>query len=253
VIYAERSIGPCEELSYDSLLPWEPREKAIPCKCGAPQCRGWLNWQGPDDADGRERRNVRAAHGPPDLALRGGAEGLSHKEALPLMRDLLMVLPGHAGVRVLLRELFGTVVIEEGEEEDMGDELELAERRRGRSPGPGEDEERSERSGRRRRPPSRGGESDEEAPAPPDRVLRFPAGYGEDRPRMLTRGRAKAEEPGLGRGWPPGAARLRLPRTWKSRSGRAGVGGDPLSPASDPEAAAAIGRGRSPPNTEEAK
>jgi hypothetical protein len=131
------------------------------------------------------------------------------------MRDLLMVLSGHAGVRVLLRGLFGTEVIEEGEEEDaapereeedMGDELELAERRRGRSPGLAEDEERSERSGRRRRPPSRGrSESDKEAPAPPDRVLRFPLGYEEDRPRMLTRGRAKAEEPRLGLGWRPGA------------------------------------------------
>jgi SET domain-containing protein len=66
VIYAKRWIGPCEELSYDSLLPWEPREKAIPCKCGAQQCRGWLKWKGTDDA---------AAQGRPDLALPGGAEG----------------------------------------------------------------------------------------------------------------------------------------------------------------------------------
>ena len=45
VIYAKRDIRSGEELSYDYKFDLEPDPaKRIPCICGAPNCRGFLNW-----------------------------------------------------------------------------------------------------------------------------------------------------------------------------------------------------------------
>jgi hypothetical protein len=44
VIFAKRDIDPCEELCYDYKLPYECKEKAIVCLCGALHCKGWLNY-----------------------------------------------------------------------------------------------------------------------------------------------------------------------------------------------------------------
>lgn len=43
VLVAIKDINPCEELTYDYKLPYEPEDKAIKCLCGSPNCRGWLN------------------------------------------------------------------------------------------------------------------------------------------------------------------------------------------------------------------
>jgi hypothetical protein len=45
VVYAKRDIVAGEELCYDYKfdLEYDP-EKRIPCICGAPECRGFLNW-----------------------------------------------------------------------------------------------------------------------------------------------------------------------------------------------------------------
>lgn len=45
VIFAKRDIEPCEELSYDYMLPYETKDKAIKCCCGSKFCKGWLNWR----------------------------------------------------------------------------------------------------------------------------------------------------------------------------------------------------------------
>ena len=42
VIYSKRDIQINEEITYDYKFPIE--EEKIPCLCGAPQCRGTLNW-----------------------------------------------------------------------------------------------------------------------------------------------------------------------------------------------------------------
>lgn len=42
VIYSRREIKVNEEVTYDYKFPIE--DKKIPCFCGAPGCRGSLNW-----------------------------------------------------------------------------------------------------------------------------------------------------------------------------------------------------------------
>ena len=45
VIYAKRDIAAGEELCYDYKFPLEYNpEKRIPCRCGASNCRGFMNW-----------------------------------------------------------------------------------------------------------------------------------------------------------------------------------------------------------------
>lgn len=45
VVYAKRNIQSGEELSYDYKFPLEPDpSQQIPCRCGARDCRGYLNW-----------------------------------------------------------------------------------------------------------------------------------------------------------------------------------------------------------------
>ncbi len=44
-IYAKKDINPGDELSYD--YKFEPEydvSERIPCNCGMPECRGFLNW-----------------------------------------------------------------------------------------------------------------------------------------------------------------------------------------------------------------
>jgi histone-lysine N-methyltransferase SETD1 len=41
VIYSKRDIAPGEEITYDYKFPFE--EDKIPCLCGSPKCRGFLN------------------------------------------------------------------------------------------------------------------------------------------------------------------------------------------------------------------
>lgn len=41
VIYSKQPIGVDEEITYDYKFPLE--DEKIPCLCGAPQCRGFLN------------------------------------------------------------------------------------------------------------------------------------------------------------------------------------------------------------------
>ena len=53
VIYAKRDIAPYEELTYNYRLPYESKEKAIPCNCGAPHCKLYLNYSEIDDAKNR--------------------------------------------------------------------------------------------------------------------------------------------------------------------------------------------------------
>lgn len=42
VIYSKRDIDVNEEITYDYKFPIE--DEKIPCLCGAPNCRGTLNW-----------------------------------------------------------------------------------------------------------------------------------------------------------------------------------------------------------------
>ena len=45
VIYAKKDIKVGEELCYDYKFSLEEDEsKRIPCCCGAPECRGFMNW-----------------------------------------------------------------------------------------------------------------------------------------------------------------------------------------------------------------
>ena len=45
VIYAKRDIKAGDELCYDYKFDMEPDPaKRIPCRCGATECRGFLNW-----------------------------------------------------------------------------------------------------------------------------------------------------------------------------------------------------------------
>ncbi|GKT33009.1 hypothetical protein ADUPG1_007038, partial [Aduncisulcus paluster] len=47
IIRACRPIQKGEELTYDYKLPYESKENAIRCLCGSPKCRGYLNYQDP--------------------------------------------------------------------------------------------------------------------------------------------------------------------------------------------------------------
>ena len=44
VICAKRNILPYEELTYNYRLPYETKDKAIPCLCGSDNCKGYLNY-----------------------------------------------------------------------------------------------------------------------------------------------------------------------------------------------------------------
>lgn len=43
VIYSARDIAPHEEITYDYKFDEEAEDLKIPCLCGAPRCRGYLN------------------------------------------------------------------------------------------------------------------------------------------------------------------------------------------------------------------
>ncbi|KAK8887837.1 hypothetical protein M9Y10_038894 [Tritrichomonas musculus] len=44
IIYAKRDILAYEELCYDYKMEYETKDKRIPCLCGSPSCKHWLNW-----------------------------------------------------------------------------------------------------------------------------------------------------------------------------------------------------------------
>lgn len=48
VIYSKQQIGVNEEITYDYKFPLE--DAKIKCLCGAPNCRGTLNWMEPNGA-----------------------------------------------------------------------------------------------------------------------------------------------------------------------------------------------------------
>ena len=43
IIFANRRISRGEELSYDYKFEFEDDQHKIPCLCGAPNCRQWMN------------------------------------------------------------------------------------------------------------------------------------------------------------------------------------------------------------------
>jgi NuA3 HAT complex component NTO1 len=43
VFFARTDIAPGQELTYDYRFKEEEGDAKVPCKCGAPNCRGWLN------------------------------------------------------------------------------------------------------------------------------------------------------------------------------------------------------------------
>jgi len=56
VIYAKQDIAAGEELCYDYKFPMEYDDpsKRIPCRCGAPSCRGYMNWD--KKFDGKQQK-----------------------------------------------------------------------------------------------------------------------------------------------------------------------------------------------------
>jgi histone-lysine N-methyltransferase SETD1 len=58
IITAQRSIKAREEITYDYQFPLElDLDARIPCNCGSPQCRGFMNWDLPEK--GSQNRIVR--------------------------------------------------------------------------------------------------------------------------------------------------------------------------------------------------
>lgn len=59
VIYAKQDIAVGEELCYDYKFPMEYDDpsKRIPCRCGTPSCRGYMNWD--KKFDTKEQRKKR--------------------------------------------------------------------------------------------------------------------------------------------------------------------------------------------------
>lgn len=43
MIHTRQTIGPGEELTYDYKLSQEDADDRVPCCCGAPACRGYMN------------------------------------------------------------------------------------------------------------------------------------------------------------------------------------------------------------------
>jgi len=60
MIVSQRDIQSMEELSYDYQFPLElDLDLRIPCSCGAKQCRGYMNWDIPENASIRSKINNR--------------------------------------------------------------------------------------------------------------------------------------------------------------------------------------------------
>lgn len=51
LIISQREIEPSEEITYDYQFPLElDSDKRIPCTCGAKLCRGFMNWENPEQS-----------------------------------------------------------------------------------------------------------------------------------------------------------------------------------------------------------
>jgi hypothetical protein len=111
VIFAKRTIRPCEELCYDYQLPYEAIDKRILCFCGAAGCKGWLNW-----ADKRERSSQAVVvHRP-----------ISCENKMQLLTDVGALTPDNERLIEALQPLLeidaDSFVETSDEEEDAGSE-----------------------------------------------------------------------------------------------------------------------------------
>jgi hypothetical protein len=111
-LYAKRDIEPCEELCYDYHLPLESQEKAIPCLCGAPSCKGWLNW---------DHKREDASPPPTKRQLceaRGQARAARRARTAELLGDIQELEPDNDLATDVILEVLGQQPDAESDEEE---------------------------------------------------------------------------------------------------------------------------------------